>query len=108
MVVATAKEVAMPASKQATSQQDLLARLTDAGSEAVHRLGDLPGGKALVDTAQAFRDRLDELAARMRAIDPLEKRVTALEERVQTLEKRSARAKASPKPRPKTKAKTTA
>lgn len=90
----------MPQRKQATTQQDLLGKLTSAGSEAMQRLGDLPGGKVLVDTAQAFRERLDELGTKIRAIDPLEKRLTALEKRVAALEKA-----AKPKPRSKPKSK---
>lgn len=90
--------------KQAPTSQDLLTRLTGAGSDAMQRLSDMPGGKAFVDTAQSLRERLDELAARIRAIDPLEKRVTALERRLDALEKPPARkparktAAARPKP----------
>ena len=43
-----------------TADKDLVARLTGAGEEAVQRLGELPMGKALLDTAQSFRERLDE------------------------------------------------
>ena len=63
----------------------------------MQKLSDLPMGKALVDGAQQVRERLDELATRIRAIDPLEKRVTALEERVAALEKKPKPA-ASKKP----------
>lgn len=81
----------MTQAKQAAKpDRDLMSRLTGAGEEAMQRLGDLPGGKALLDTAQSFRDRLDELATRIRAIDPLEKRVTDLEKRLAKLEKKPA------------------
>jgi polyhydroxyalkanoate synthesis regulator phasin len=80
----------MPQTKQKQADKDLVARLAGAGEEAVQRLGELPGGKALLDTAQTFRERLDELAARIRAIDPLEKRVTELEQRLAALEKKPA------------------
>lgn len=93
----------MPAKKQATTQQDLLGKLTSAGSEAMQRLGDVPGGKALMDTAQAFRERLDEMGTRIRAIDPLERRVAALEKRLELLEKKAARPRTTTA---KTKAKT--
>ena len=59
----------------------------------MQKLSDLPMGKALVDGAQQVRERLDELATRIRAIDPLEKRVTALEERVAALDKKPAASK---------------
>jgi hypothetical protein len=81
----------MTQSKQAPkSERDLVSRLAGAGEEAMQRLGDLPGGKALLDTAQSFRERLDELAVRIRTIDPLEKRVTDLEARLAALEKKPA------------------
>ncbi|HEU0304910.1 MAG TPA: hypothetical protein VFR32_10055 [Gaiellaceae bacterium] len=70
-------------------ERDFAARLAEAGGEAMHKLGDLPMGKALLDGAQTVRERLDELAARIRAIDPLERRVTALEERLEALEKKA-------------------
>ena len=83
------------------AEKDLVARLTGAGEEAMQRLGDLPGGKALLDTAQSFRERLDELAVRIRTIDPLEKRVTDLEARLAALEKKpAARKPAAKKPKP--------
>jgi len=86
----------MAQTKTKQSQQDLVSRLTGAGEEAMQRLGDLPGGKALLDTAQSFRERLDELATRIRAIDPLEKRVTELEQRLAALEKKPAARKPPP------------
>lgn len=67
-------------------EKDFASRLADAGGDAMQKLSDLPMGKALVDGAQQVRERLDELATRIRAIDPLERRVTALEERVAALE----------------------
>lgn len=78
----------MNQTKNATKEKDLVARLADAGEGAMQKLSDLPMGKALLDGAQTVRERLDELGARIRAIDPLEKRVTALEQRVASLEKK--------------------
>jgi hypothetical protein len=75
---------------------DFASRLADAGGEAMQKLTDLPMGKALVDGAQQLRERLDELGTRIRAIDPLEKRVTALEERLAELEKKSKPARRKP------------
>jgi hypothetical protein len=72
-----------PAKKE---EKDLIGRLTDAGEDAVQRLGELPGGKTMVEAANAFRDRIDDLAARIRSIDPLEKRVSQLEKRLDDLE----------------------
>jgi hypothetical protein len=70
------------------ADKDLMTRLADAGEDAIQRLGELPGGKAMVDAAATFRARVDDLANRIRAIDPLEKRVTAIEKRLATLERK--------------------
>jgi hypothetical protein len=70
-------------------EKDFATRLADAGGDAMQKLSDLPMGKALVDGAQQLRERLDELGTRIRAIDPLEKRMTALEQRLEALEKKS-------------------
>ena len=82
--------------KATKDEKDFAARLADAGGEAMQKLSDLPMGKALVDGAQQLRERLDELATRIRAIDPLENRVTALEERVAALEKSKPAASRKP------------
>ncbi len=77
----------MAETKRARRQEkDLLTRLADVGEDAVHRVAELPGGKTLLETANALRERLDELAARIRSIDPLERRVAALEKRLSALE----------------------
>ena len=70
-------------------EKDFATRLADAGGEAMQKLSDLPMGKVLADGAQQIRERLDELGTRIRAIDPLEKRVAALEQRLEALEKKS-------------------
>ena len=82
--------------KDQKDEKDFATRLADAGGEAMQKLSDLPMGKVLVDGAQQVRERLDELATRIRAIDPLEKRVTTLEERVAALEKKSKPAAKKP------------
>ena len=64
------------------AEKDIITRLADAGEDAIQRLGELPGGKVMVETANAFRERMDDLAARIRRINPLEKRVTAIEKRL--------------------------
>jgi polyhydroxyalkanoate synthesis regulator phasin len=79
----------MTETTKTTKEKDFATRLADAGGEAMQKLTDLPMGKALVDGAQQLRERIDELGTRIRAIDPLEKRVSALEERLAELEKKS-------------------
>ena len=78
------------------AEKDIITRLADAGEDAIQRLGELPGGKVMVETANAFRERMDDLAARIRRIDPLETRVTAIEKRLDSLEP----ARKSPAQRP--------
>jgi hypothetical protein len=67
--------------------KDLLTRLADAGDQAIQRLGDVPGGKKVMDAAVGTRNRVDELQKRVRALGDLEKRVKALERKVSSLEK---------------------
>lgn len=75
------------ARKRTAPDKDVIGRLSDAGEEALQRLGELPGGKIVLDAATNFRDRLDEITKKLRTIDPLERRVSALEKRLDSLEK---------------------
>ncbi len=70
-----------------TQEKDVIARLADVGEEALHRLSDLPGGKALVDAVVSVKDRLGDVAVRLRTLDPLERRVSSIEKRLKSLEK---------------------
>jgi DNA repair exonuclease SbcCD ATPase subunit len=81
--------------------QDLLSRLTQAGEDAIQRLGEAPGGHRLAEAANALRARVDELQKKVRGIDELEKRVEKLEQRLTALEKKPAprrRASSASKP----------
>lgn len=66
---------------------DLLGKLAELSEEAIHRLQDAPGGDRVVSTMNAMKDRLDELQRRVRGIDQLEARLTALERKVEKLSK---------------------
>jgi polyhydroxyalkanoate synthesis regulator phasin len=68
--------------EQKTDNKDLLARLRDAGEDALQKVGDLPGGQKMLDAMNGMRDRIDELQKRMKRVDELEKRVAALEKKV--------------------------
>jgi polyhydroxyalkanoate synthesis regulator phasin len=68
---------------------DLLGKLQELSEEAMHRLQDAPGGDRVVGTMNAMRDRVDELQRRVRGIDELESRLTALEKKVEKLAKDS-------------------
>src|SRR6266487_188556 len=68
-----------------TKRTDFLGRLADLGEEAVHRIGDAPGGERVVGILNGMRDRLDELRKRVRGLEELEKRLDALERRVDSI-----------------------
>ena len=88
--------------KEPKDQKDLLTRLADAGEDAINRLSDLPGGSRFADAAHTLRIRVDELQKKVRGIDDLERRLAALEARVDALSKpdkpRAARPASSQKP----------
>ncbi len=66
---------------------DLLGKLAELSEDAIHRLQDAPGGDRVVGTMNAMKDRLDDLQRRVRGIDELEARLTALERKVDKLSK---------------------
>jgi hypothetical protein len=79
-----------------TSTDDLKAKLSDLNRDAMKRLADAPGGDKLVAAMNATRERVDDLQRRIRGIDELEVRLTALEKKVDKLAKAS-HPKAAPK-----------
>jgi chaperonin cofactor prefoldin len=100
----------MPRSRK-TQDKDVITRLADAGEEALQKLGDLPGGKSLLKAVGDIRTRLDDTSAKLRKLDPLERRVSSIEKRLNALEgpkksttkrtakrKTAARKPAAPKP----------
>jgi phage shock protein A len=78
-----------------SGEKDLVARLTDAGEEALQRLTELPGGQRAVAAFNDLRNRVDELTKKVRGIDALETRVAKLEKELASLKKtgRSAASK---------------
>ena len=68
------------------ADKDILTRLADRGEQVVGRITELPGAKAIMDSTTSLGKRLDEVQKRLRSIDPLEKRVTAVEKRLDKLE----------------------
>ena len=100
----------MPRSRK-TQDKDVITRLADKGEEALQKLGDLPGGKSLLKAVGDIRTRLDDTSAKLRKLDPLERRVSSIEKRLSALEgpkksttkrtakrKTAARKPAAPKP----------
>ncbi len=69
---------------------DLVGRLADLSEEALQRLADMPGADRAVGALNALRDRIDELQKRVRGLEALEQRLTALERKVDKLSKSSA------------------
>jgi len=68
-------------------RNDLLGRLADISEDAIQRLGDAPGADRVVGALNATRERVDELQRRVRGLEELEKRLSALERKVDKLSK---------------------
>jgi uncharacterized protein involved in exopolysaccharide biosynthesis len=68
-----------------TRRTDLLGRLADMSEEAIQRLSDAPGADKLLGAMNTLRDRTDELQKRVRGLENLEKRLSALERKVDKL-----------------------
>ena len=66
-------------------QKDLLARLADAGEEALSRLASSPGMERVTGAMTNMRDQVDALAGRVRGLEDLEKRVADLERKVERM-----------------------
>jgi phage shock protein A len=75
-------------------QKDLLSRLADAGEEAIQRLASSPGADRVMGVVTNMRDQVDALTTRVRGIEQLEKRVAALERKVDRLARASSAAPA--------------
>jgi hypothetical protein len=84
-----------------TQDKDAIARLADAGEDALRRLVGLPR-RVVVGTMDGVGERLHDVATRLRAIDPLDGRVGAIERRLDSLEhpKKTTRRTASTRAKP--------
>jgi len=71
-------------------RNDLFGKLADLSEEAMQRLSDAPGGERLLGALNAMRERVDELQKRVRGLEDLEKRLAALERKVDKLGKGAA------------------
>ena len=76
-------------SKEEKDQKDLLARLADAGEEALRRFAEAPGMERATAYAKSSRKQLDELTKRVQGISALEDRIARLEKQVAALAKES-------------------
>ena len=72
-------------------QRTFVSRLADAGEEAIQRLGTAPGGERVLGAVNAMRDRMDDMQKQLRAIATIEKRLTAIERRLDKVEGKGTR-----------------
>jgi hypothetical protein len=70
---------------QTEREKALIARLSDAGEEALQRIAELPGGQRALGALNDLRTRVDDLGKKVRGIDALERRVAKLEKQVAEL-----------------------
>jgi hypothetical protein len=71
----------------ADQTKDLLARLTDLSEGAIQRISEAPGAEKAYQALKGLGDRVDDLQRRMRGFEELEKRLTALEKKVDGMAK---------------------
>ncbi|MBD0348305.1 MAG: hypothetical protein ICV59_04055 [Thermoleophilia bacterium] len=71
--------------------QRLLGKLADAGEEAIQKVGDMPGLTRVTHAVGTLRERMDDLQKRVRGLEDVERRLAALEKKVETLSKQSSR-----------------
>jgi hypothetical protein len=69
------------------ARSDLLGRLADISEDAIQRLSDAPGADRVVGAMNSMRDRMDDLQKRVRGLEELEKRLAAVERKVDKLTK---------------------
>lgn len=91
----TTKTRSDTASDAKLGEKDLMARLADAGEEALQRLAELPGGQRALTAVNELRTKVDDLAKKVRGIDALEARVGKLEKELAALKKPKTPARAT-------------
>jgi hypothetical protein len=70
----------------AEAQKDIFSQLAERGEQFVGRITDLPAAKTLVDKTSALAKNVDSMQKQLRSLGPLEKRVAAIERRLDKLE----------------------
>jgi hypothetical protein len=76
----------------AERRQDLLGRLADMSEDAIQRLSEAPGADRALQALKGLGDKVDDLQRRTRGFEELEKRLSALEKKVDSMAKGPARA----------------
>jgi uncharacterized protein YceH (UPF0502 family) len=102
--MATQRTRKQTAASAKLGEKDFVARLADAGEEALQRLAELPGGQRAVGAFNELRSGMDELSKKVRGIDALEARVAKLEKEIAELKRprRAPAKRASARRRPTT------
>jgi hypothetical protein len=83
----------MATTEKTKTEKDFVARLADAGEEALQRIADLPGGQKALTAYNDLKTRVDDLGKKVRGIDALEERIVKLEKEVAALKKAKAPAR---------------
>jgi hypothetical protein len=79
----------------ADRSKDLLSRLADLSEASIQRLSETPGADRALQAIKGLGDRVDDLQRRTRGFEELERRLAALEKRVDSLSKPKPRRAAS-------------
>jgi hypothetical protein len=74
------------AATRGTRDKGVISQISDAGEDALRRLFGLPR-RIVVGALDGVAERLHDVATKLGAIDPLDGRVTAIERRLDSLEK---------------------
>jgi uncharacterized protein YoxC len=69
----------------AQSRSDLFSKLTDRGEDVVGKISDMPAAQRIFDAGMQLKARVDDMQKKMRGLDDLERRVKALEKKVDEL-----------------------
>ena len=67
-------------------QRSIVTRLADVGEDAMQRLGGAPGADRVLGSLNSMRERVDDMQKKLRGLDAMEKRVKAIERRLDKLE----------------------
>lgn len=81
---------------QKQDPKDLMAWLADVSEGAIQRLSEAPGADRVMSALKGLGERVDDLQKQTRGFAEMEKRLTALEKRVDSL----AKPKPARKPKP--------
>ena len=78
-----------------TQDKDVISELADVGEDALRRLVDVPR-RIVAGTMDGLGERLHDLATKLRAMDPLDGRMGAIERRLDSLESSKKEAPTAP------------